>query len=336
MKTSSAGRAAIIRHEGVRLAAYPDPATKGEPFTIGVGHTSAAGPPKVSKGMKITRAQADEILSRDLATFEKAVNSAVKVPLNQNEFDALVSFTFNVGATNFKKSSVLRKLNAGDRAGAANAFLLWNKAAGKVMKGLTKRRKEERALFLKPGKAAEPKPAPKPADTPITAMAMSLGDKGPVVAELKRDLNILEMGPLVEDDNYDAATKKAVEAFQATHKDEGGKPLKVDGIAGPRTTKSIAAAKLAPKLEEAKKNIPPTADKAVKEESGLLKKIGGWLTALGIGGSGIAQQAFGADWKTVLAIGSVALAGVAIVGVGYLIHRRLEAKFDAVNAEAKG
>ena len=180
-----------------------------------------------------------------------------------------------------------------------------------------------------------PKPAPKPADTPITAMAMSLGDKGPVVAELKRDLNILEMGPLVEDDNYDAATKKAVEAFQATHKDEAGKPLKVDGIAGPRTTKAIAAAKLAPKLEQAKKNIPPTADKAVKEESGLLKKIGGWLTALGIGGSGIAQQAFGADWKTVLAIGGVALAGAAIVGVGYLIHRRLEAKFDAVNAEAR-
>ena len=116
MRTSASGRAAITRHEGLRLTAYPDPATGGEPWTVGVGHTSRAGPPKVTKGMKITRAQAEEILSRDLATFEAAVSKAVKVPLNQNEFDALVSLAFNIGAGAFAKSTLVKKLNAGNRA----------------------------------------------------------------------------------------------------------------------------------------------------------------------------------------------------------------------------
>ena len=150
MSTSVAGRKAITAHEGNVLTAYPDPATGGEPWTIGVGHTSAAGLPKVVKGMRITAAQSDEILSRDLKTFEAGVRSAVKVPLNQNEFDALVSLAFNIGLGAFSKSTLVKKLNAGDRAGAADQFLVWNKAAGKVMKGLSSRRASERSLFLKP------------------------------------------------------------------------------------------------------------------------------------------------------------------------------------------
>ena len=163
MKVSAAGRKAIAGHEGVRLKAYPDPATGGEPWTIGVGHTSAAGPPKVTKGMTITADECDEILSRDLAVFERAVESAVKAPLNQNQFDALVSFTFNVGVGNLQKSTLLRKLNAHDYRGAADQFAVWNKAAGKVMKGLTKRRADERALFLKP---APTEPGAEPARAP--------------------------------------------------------------------------------------------------------------------------------------------------------------------------
>jgi lysozyme len=159
MKVSAAGRKAIAGHEGVRLKAYPDPATGGEPWTIGVGHTSAAGPPTVTKGMTITAEECDEILSRDLAMFERAVEGAVKVPLNQNQFDALVSFTFNVGAGNLQKSTLLRKLNARDYRGAADQFAVWNKAAGKVMAGLTKRRADERALFLKVPVAAPPAPS---------------------------------------------------------------------------------------------------------------------------------------------------------------------------------
>lgn len=148
MRTSAKGRAAITQREGNKLTAYPDPATGGDPWTIGVGHTSAAGPPKVVKGMKITAADSDEILARDLKEVEKAVNESVKVRLSQNEFDALVSLAFNIGNGAFAKSTLVKKLNAGDRAGAADQFLVWNKAAGKVMKGLVTRRQDERSQFL--------------------------------------------------------------------------------------------------------------------------------------------------------------------------------------------
>lgn len=162
MKTSAAGRKLIEQREGVELTAYKDSAGI---WTIGVGHTSAAGAPKVSSGMKITAAEASEILSRDLATFEAAVSSAVKVPLNQNEFDALVSFTFNVGAGAFKGSTLLKRLNAGDRKAAADQFLVWNKITinGKKQEldGLTKRRKSEREQFLKPAASSnDPDPTP--------------------------------------------------------------------------------------------------------------------------------------------------------------------------------
>src|SRR5881397_2781928 len=109
MQTSPAGRAAITRREGNKLTAYADSVGV---WTIGVGHTSVAGPPKVTKGMTITAAQSDEILARDLSGVEASVDAMVKVPLNQNEFDALVSLVFNIGAGAFKGSSVLKNLNA--------------------------------------------------------------------------------------------------------------------------------------------------------------------------------------------------------------------------------
>lgn len=142
MKTSPAGRKAIALREGNILTAYHD--TVGV-LTIGVGHTSAAGPPAVTPGMKITAAQSDEILSRDLAGVENDVNNDVKVPLTQNQYDALVSFVFNVGGTAFRNSTLLRKLNAHDFAGAADQFLVWVK-----QKELTGRRKAERQQFLTP------------------------------------------------------------------------------------------------------------------------------------------------------------------------------------------
>lgn len=151
MQTSPAGRAAIARREGNKLTAYQDSVGV---WTVGVGHTSAAGPPKVTKGMKITAAESDEILARDLSAVEAAVSSLVEVPLSQNEFDALVSLVFNIGAGAFKKSTVLRSLNGGNRTGAADAMLAWNKGTvdGKriVLKGLASRRQEERTQFLTP------------------------------------------------------------------------------------------------------------------------------------------------------------------------------------------
>lgn len=142
MKTSPQGREKIAQHEGLRLQAYPDPGTGGEPWTIGVGHTGG-----VKKGDRITRDQAMEYLAKDLAAAEAAI-AAVRAPLNQNQFDALVSLVFNIGAGAFRGSTLLRLLNMGDYGGAADQFLRWNRAGGRVMDGLTNRRRDERALFL--------------------------------------------------------------------------------------------------------------------------------------------------------------------------------------------
>lgn len=145
MQTSAAGRAAIAQREGNKLKAYRD--TKGI-WTIGVGHTAAAGAPAPKAGMSITAAQSDEILSRDLATFEAAVNKAVTVPLSQGQFDALVSLALNIGAGAFAQSTLVKRLNAGNVAGAADAFMMWNKPSE-----IIGRRKTEQKQFLAASKA---------------------------------------------------------------------------------------------------------------------------------------------------------------------------------------
>ncbi|ECI2457664.1 lysozyme [Salmonella enterica subsp. enterica] len=145
MKTGSEGISLIKQFEGCRLNAYPDPATGGAPWTIGYGHTGN----DVRPGMVWTQVQADSALISDLAQCERAISRLVKVTLTQNQFDALVSFVFNVGSGNLQSSTLLRKLNSGDYRGAADEFPRWNKADGKVMAGLTKRRAAERELFLK-------------------------------------------------------------------------------------------------------------------------------------------------------------------------------------------
>ena len=146
MKISEAGIDLIKRFEGLELESYQDIAGV---WTIGYGHTETAGP-----NQKINEREAEELLRRDLAPRERAVEQLVSVPLNQNEFDALVSFVFNVGANAFKNSTARRRLNRGDRFGAAEALTWWNKATiGGVLRevrGLTRRRASERALFLTP------------------------------------------------------------------------------------------------------------------------------------------------------------------------------------------
>lgn len=118
------GRGKLMSREGLRLVAYKD--TKGI-WTIGVGHTAAAGPPIPKAGMKITFEQCEEIFSRDLAAYEATVNDCVGVRLSQGEFDALVSLCFNIGQAAFRNSTVVKRLNAGDRKGAAEAILMWSK-----------------------------------------------------------------------------------------------------------------------------------------------------------------------------------------------------------------
>src|SRR5512139_1748673 len=125
MKMSTRGRKLLTEREGLRLEAYKDSVGV---WTIGIGHTSMAGNPPVMPGLKITSAQADDILTRDLERFENIVNNSLFVPVAQNEFDALVSICFNVGPK-FAQSTCIKKLNVGDREGAAEAIMLWNKPA---------------------------------------------------------------------------------------------------------------------------------------------------------------------------------------------------------------
>lgn len=144
-KTNALGRNLIKEFEGLKLKAYPDPATGGDPWTIGYGHTG----PEVKPGLLITMDKAEEYLSQDLSRFEKAV-AKLAHKATDNQFAALVSLAYNVGEGNLAKSTLLRRHNAGDYASAKSEFARWNRAAGKVMNGLTRRRAAEAALYAKP------------------------------------------------------------------------------------------------------------------------------------------------------------------------------------------
>lgn len=141
MKTSEYGKRFIKEKEGLRLEAYR---CSGGILTIGYGHTAGVVP-----GMIINKIQAEKFFLEDLEQKAEAIiNRLVKVPLTQGQYDALVSFVFNLGAGNLMKSTLLRLLNAGDYAGAAEQFERWNKSGGKVTAGLVKRRAEEKQMFL--------------------------------------------------------------------------------------------------------------------------------------------------------------------------------------------
>ena len=137
----------IKKHEGLRLQSYLP--TKDDKWTIGYGHTKTA-----HRGMVITEERAEQLLRQDIVWVEDVIARLVKVKLNQNQYDALASLIFNIGEGNFSKSSVLRELNEGNYQAAADAFRMWNKQRSKTtgkmntLKGLTKRREEERQLFL--------------------------------------------------------------------------------------------------------------------------------------------------------------------------------------------
>ena len=144
MNCSNKGLAFIMEFEGVKLKAYPDPATGGEPWTVGVGHTG----PEVIEGFEITEVQALDYLRADIETAEKCINQCVTDTLTQDQFDALCSFVFNLGCGNFRKSTLLKKINDEDDIGASEEFKRWSKANGKEMAGLVRRREAERDLFL--------------------------------------------------------------------------------------------------------------------------------------------------------------------------------------------
>lgn len=149
MKTGKAGIELIKSFEGLRLEAYLCPADK---WTIGYGHTG----PEVKRGLRIDEATAELWLRKDLERFERCVNRAITRPMNQNQFDAFVSLAFNIGCAMFEHSTAARRFNKRYPAPMVGDAMLWfNKAGGKVLPGLVRRREAEVALFLKPVEAFE-------------------------------------------------------------------------------------------------------------------------------------------------------------------------------------
>lgn len=143
------GTKLIQSFESLQLRAYVDTREKdGSPrYGIGWGHTRSAGPPVVTKDMVITEAEANEIFARDALEFERKVKRLVKVQLNQNQFDALVSAAFNMATANFKEVVESSGLNEGNYAGVPAALLQFDKSQGKRLAGLTFRRLKESQLF---------------------------------------------------------------------------------------------------------------------------------------------------------------------------------------------
>jgi lysozyme len=139
MRTSEAGIDLIKSFEGCRTVAYQDVVGV---WTIGYGHTI-----DVKEGMSITQHQCDVMLEVDIETYENYVNEQVDVSLTQNQFDALVSWVYNLGPTNLRNSTMLKVLNAGKYDEVPYQMKRWNRAGGKVLKGLVVRRKAEAELF---------------------------------------------------------------------------------------------------------------------------------------------------------------------------------------------
>ena len=220
MKISEKGLSMIERFEGCLLKASNK---LDGVWTIGYGQTGSYYGKRVRRGMTTTKALAHAWLrDHSIKTYEDAVTQAVKVPLNQNQFDALVSFAYNVGVGALKQSTTLRKLNAGDYASAADALTMWTKCKGKVLAGLVRRRKEERALFLTPVTQA------KTTNTDL----LRKGDRGDDVKLLQHRLNILG-SQLAEDGIWGVQTDSAVRSYQY----RAG--LTVDGIIGAKTRAAL-------------------------------------------------------------------------------------------------
>jgi len=139
MKTSDEGISLIKKFEGCRLEPY---FCSGNVLTIGYGHTK-----DVIENMSITEDTAEALLKEDLKDFEEQVSNLVKVELNQNQFDALIAWTFNLGSGNLSSSTLLKKLNNSEYGEVPEQIKRWNKAGGKVLEGLIRRREAEALLF---------------------------------------------------------------------------------------------------------------------------------------------------------------------------------------------
>ena len=194
MDISKAGLDLIKKYEGLRLTAYK-PVSTEKYWTIGYGHYG----PDVTQGMTITQAQADEYLKQDCASAVRSVN-ALNLPLNQNQFDALVSFTYNCGAGNLKTLCKNRTIEE-----IGEKIVLYNKAGGKVLNGLVRRRNEEQALYKSGSECVNPYTEP--------TRAIIKGCKGDDVKWVQWHLNRYGYG-LSVDGSCGPKTVEAITAFQ--------------------------------------------------------------------------------------------------------------------------
>lgn len=203
MKLSPAGLKNLITEEGFKNDAYPDPAHGWAVPTIGIGHTG----PEVHRGLHWSDERVMEAAKNDVSWAEDAVNQAVTVPLTQDQFDALVEFTFNIGATGFKNSTLVKKLNAGNVVGAADEFLKWN-----IPEILVPRRYRSREHFLG-HMGAVPPPNPNTVFHKLTDIQRIVG--------------------VTQDGIMGSETKGAIMRWQQAH------GLTPDGIVGPKTAKAM-------------------------------------------------------------------------------------------------
>lgn len=183
MRMSADGLALVKEFEGLRLKAYKCPAGI---WTIGYGHTSAAGSPEVTSGMEITKDEAEAIIKRDMVQYEAGVEKLVKVELSQGQFDALVDFAYNAGVGALAKSTLLKRVNEERFDDVPAEFMKWTKGGGKELPGLVRRRRAEVKLWRgldteKPVSVEEARAEPD-APAPKKSIVQSKEANGAVIA----------------------------------------------------------------------------------------------------------------------------------------------------------
>lgn len=319
MRTSVAGLRLIEQLEGLRLAAYPDPGTGGEPWTIGIGTTRYPDGRAVREGDRITEAQAREYLALDVEHVEQAVERMVTVPLTQPQFDALVSLGYNIGVGALGRSTLVRLLNAGDADGAAAQFDVWINAGGRPMDGLRRRRRAERALFETPVPAApiEHRTAPAPAASePAQAPVVPAGEStsiqpvaAPVVARQES-----RMAPILA-----ALLPSLVSLIPEIGKLFGDGPKTAQNVKiAEKVAEVVVAATAAPNLQGAVEAMERDPSLAAAARDAVRQQ---WFEIVPADGGGIegaravaVQATAGQDWR---AIGyGVVLGVLAIMVVG--------------------
>lgn len=298
MKTSARGVAAIALHEGVVTKAYRDVVGV---WTIGVGHTEAAGPPKPVAGMTITRSEALAILARDLPKYEAAVN-AVLPNVPQHVFDGAVSFCFNCGPGAVKSASWPKLYKAGKTASAESSLKSWNKAGGRVVAGLVNRRKAEADLIFR---GQYPAGAAAIDVTPTTAPRY---DDASTIRGYQAALAALGFDPGPVDGVSGPKTRAALVSYQRVN------GLVPDGIYGPATKAALDRATAVLRGET------PAADPAPQGEE--IKSAAPAAVATGTAaaaGVAVVAAANGGGWGLA---GFLALAAIVAVGIVFVVLRK--------------